>query len=380
MTKIENSKTAAFINRKKEVVFLNERMREEPENILFIYGPKSSGKTTLLYKMINEEWNEKKKINIKHFNLRKILIVNYKNFLQSFFELDYSNDKKDIKETRQYGVPKLFNVKVEVLKGLDEKKLDPFVIMEKELIKLNKKGVKPIIIIDELQALENIYMKDQRELLKEMFNFFVSITKESHLAHVIIASSDGYFIERIYNDSKLKKTSKFMEVDYLNEDDVKYWLDNIEEESSIKKYILSENQKQSIWDNFGGSVWEISAFLGDLLVIAEDKKIPNEEFKKMLNVKLIASRSLFVDYAGFFEEKENMFIEINRLIKKNPFFTEKKLVRLIEENFYDKVTIRNELIELVRQNFISYNPTTAEYKVQGKSLEIGLNMFIEMQE
>ncbi len=380
MAEIENSKTSAFINRKKEVGFLNERMREEPENILFIYGPKSSGKTTLLYKMINEEWNEKKKINIKHFNLRKILIVNYKNFLQSFFELDYSNDKKDIKETRQYGVPKLFNVKVEVLKGLDEKKLDPFVIMEKELIKLNKKGVKPIIIIDELQALENIYMKDQRELLKEMFNFFVSITKESHLAHVIIASSDGYFIERIYNDSKLKKTSKFMEVDYLNEDDVKYWLDNIEEESSIKKYTLSENQKQSIWDNFGGSVWEISAFLGDLLVIAEDKKIPNEEFKKMLNVKLIASRSLFVDYAGFFEEKENMFIEINRLIKKNPFFTEKKLVRLIEENFYDKVTIRNELIELVRQNFISYNPTTAEYKVQGKSLEIGLNMFIEMQE
>ena len=379
MAKMKSTNEPAFINRKKELNFLNNWIDERAKNILFIYGPKSSGKTTLLYKMINEEWNDSKKYNVKHFNLREILIVNYKTFLQSFFELDYSKDKKDVKEIRQYGFGKLFGVKVEVLKGLDEKVLDPFKVMKKELEKINEKGIKPIIIIDELQALENIYMEEQRELLKEMFNFFVSITKETHLAHVIIASSDGYFIERIYNDSKLKKTSKFMEVDYLDKKDVKYWLNNIEKESSIKKYTLSEKQKKSIWDNFGGSVWEISAFLGDLLMGADNNKVSDKYFKKVLDKKLIAARSMFVDYAGFFTEKEELFREINRLNKKNidHSFKEKQLKRLLSDNFYDQITIRKELTGPVRQNFISYNPTTAEYKIQGRSMEIGLDMFVD---
>ena len=379
MPKIENKNKAAFINRKEELNFLNKGIAEEPGNILFIYGPKSSGKTTLLYKMINEEWKDNKKYNIKHFNLREILIVNYKTFLQSFFEIDYSKDKKDVKEIRQYGFGKLFGVKVEVLKGLDEKTLDPFKVMKKELEKINDKGIKPIIIIDELQALENIYMEEQRELLKEMFNFFVSITKETHLAHVIIASSDGYFIERIYNDSKLKKTSKFMEVDYLDKKDVEYWLNNLKKESNIEEYILSDKQKQAIWDNFGGSVWEISAFLGDLLMGAENNKVTDEYFKKVLDKKLIAARSMFVDYVGFFTEKEELFKEINKLNKNSHdhSFKEKQLKRLLVDKFYDQVTIRKELTELVRQNFISYNPTTAEYKIQGRSMEIGLDMFVD---
>ena len=83
-----------------------------------------------------------------------------------------------------------------------------------------------MIIIDELQALEGLYMNGHkdREIIKELFNFFVAITKESHLCHVIIGSSDGYFIERIYNDSKLRKTSAFLKVDYLDKEQTMYWL------------------------------------------------------------------------------------------------------------------------------------------------------------
>jgi AAA+ ATPase superfamily predicted ATPase len=46
--------------------------------------------------------------------------------------------------------------------------------------------------------------ENQRELIKELINFFVAMTKESHLCHVLLSSSDGYFIEKIYNDSKLQ--------------------------------------------------------------------------------------------------------------------------------------------------------------------------------
>ena len=66
--KMEWSKHPAFINRKKELDFLRQWITEKPEHILFIYGPKSSGKTTLLYKFAREKlaggrWD------VKYFNL-----------------------------------------------------------------------------------------------------------------------------------------------------------------------------------------------------------------------------------------------------------------------------------------------------------------------
>jgi len=81
----------------------------------------------------------------------------------------------------------VFKLEVEEMKGLEAKKLDPFVIMKKELKKLVERGIKPIIIIDELQALMEIYINGQRTLLQELFNFFVAMTKESNLAHIIIS-------------------------------------------------------------------------------------------------------------------------------------------------------------------------------------------------
>jgi len=42
----------AFINRKKELCDLKNWIHRKPNDILFIYGPKSSGKTTLLMKFI----------------------------------------------------------------------------------------------------------------------------------------------------------------------------------------------------------------------------------------------------------------------------------------------------------------------------------------
>ena len=220
------SNTPAFINRNHELNHLTHWLSRKPNNILFIYGPKSSGETTLLMKFINEHLINKT-YNVQLFNLRKMLISNYLNFIQAFFEVDLSPSKEDYKHKQEYNF-KVFKLSKETIKRLENKSLDPFLVMEKELLKITKKGKCPIIIIDELQALENIYLNGQRELLKELFNFFVAMTKESHLCHVIISSSDGYFMNRIYEDSKLSKTSEFFEIDYLNEQDTKYWLTHLE--------------------------------------------------------------------------------------------------------------------------------------------------------
>ena len=80
------------------------------------------------------------------------------------------------------------------------------------------------MIIDEIQKLEDVYINDKRELLKEFLNFCVSLTKEKHLSHVLILSSNTIFIERIYNDAKLKETSRFKKIDHLSKEKVQEWL------------------------------------------------------------------------------------------------------------------------------------------------------------
>jgi len=374
---MEYTNEPAFINRQQETAFLASWVAERPKSLLFIYGPKSSGKTTLLYRFIKGNLGNPA-YAIKHFNLREILIARYQDFIRAFFEHDYSKEKGDVKERREYNL-QVFKLSVEVLKGLDNHELDPFVVMKQELSKLNDRAVRPIIIIDELQALEGIYMNGQRELLKELFNFFVAMTKESHLCHVIIASSDGYFIERIYNDSKLKKTSEFLEVDYLVEEDVRRWLTNLEKESAIGQYTLSPVQLEAIWETFGGSCAEISRFLGDILMGAEGGKVPDAVFDKVMQRKRIQMRSLFVDYASLHKDKRSLLRAINRVARADAGrFQEALLAPLVDDGVYDVQGLRDELGNLVRYNFLAYNPVTAEFSLQGRSMEIGLAMFVEM--
>lgn len=281
-----------------------------------------------------------------------------------------------MKEKREYDL-KVFKLTVATLKGLEARELDPFVVMKKELVKLDAKGIRPIIIIDELQALEGIYLNGQRELLKELFNFFVAMTKESHLCHVIIASSDGYFIERIHNDSKLKKASDFMEVEYLTKDDVEGWLNDLEKESAISNYKLSSQQIGRIWDTFGGSCFEISRFLGDILMVAENGRVPEDAFEKLLKRKLVQARSLYVDYA-YTKKRQALFLAINAVVREGEGFTYRAVSESIAAGFYDEEQLRDAIGDLVAQNFLAYNPVTAEFKVQGKSMELGLRMFGEM--
>ena len=368
---------APFINREREMEFLNSWIAEEPKNILFLYGPKSSGKTTLLYRFIEQNLDSKT-YDIKHFNMRKLLLINYESFLRAFFELKPADQ---VKETREYDL-KVFKLSVETIKGLENRDLDPFVVMEKELKRQVKKGKSPVIIIDELQALDEIYFNGQRELLKEMFNFFVAMTKESHLCHVIIASSDGYFIERIYNDSKLKKTSELMEIDYIEHDDVMEWLGDLKNYSNIDTFVLSDAQKQAMWDFFGGSCWEISNFLGHLMLVAENGKVGDENFQEVMKKKRIACRSMFVEHATIDPKKEALWTAIADLIRNHPGqrFAFADLRTLIDKAIWTIDDLQNELNNLVRHNYLSYAPPHAAYGLQGTSMEHGLLAYIDMLE
>jgi len=335
-----------------------------------MYGPKSSGKTTLLFKFV-EEIENNPKYNVMFFNLRKMLIVNYSDFIRVFFTVAENLPASESKTRYEYDL-KVFKLSYESIEKIEKKEYDPFIVMEAELIKMKKKGIVPIIIIDELQALTDIYFNGQRELLKELFNFFVAMTKESHLCHVIISSSDGYFIERIYSDSKLQKTSTFLEVGYLEKEDIFYWLNNLEKESGITAFTLTQEQIELIWHYFGGSIWEIYELLSHQFQFAKDGKVSNEDIISFSEAKIKAFAIRFLDYRCLHYDKELLFGFNDVLKRKDSVLTSD--IMSINPNF-EKGLLIDELGNLVQKNLFSYNPVTGEYKPQGHSIQLGLELY-----
>ncbi len=359
--KLDYQKYAAFINREKELNDLNKYINIHPESILFLHGPKSSGKTTLLYKFF-EQMEKKQKLEIKFLNLREKLIDNYKDFIRIFFGVDYSKTRADIKEKREYNFFKVFKLSVEELKGMESGELDPFEIMKTEFIKLNRKGIKPVVIIDELQAVDHIYMNNgkDRQLIIELFNFFVAMTKESHLAHVIIASSDGYFLYTVYNDSRLKKTSRFYKVDYLPKEDMMEWLLNLEKYSRITDYTLTPGDAEKIWNAVGGSMWEVQEILTDLFTTPLDE---------VLSLYLKNIKVMIGHYIGADDKKEQLL----RLFLTRESANTRDFIKAGTT----KEGLDELLRDMVRSNILYFDPTEGLYYPQGRSYLEGIRLFFE---
>jgi AAA+ ATPase superfamily predicted ATPase len=359
--KLDYDQYAAFLNRETELNRLRKFVNKEPSEMLFIHGPKSSGKTTLLYKFFDQIQKEQK-MDVKFLNLREKWIGKYKDFIRIFFGIDYSRSKEDVKEKRQYNLFNFFKLSVEVLKGMESGELDPFEIMKHEFTKLTKKGIKPVIIIDELQAIDHIYMNNgnDRQVIIELFNFFVAMTKESHLAHIIIASSDGYFLNTVYTDSRLKKTSEFYKVDYLPKEDVMEWLLDLEKYSKIKDYTLTEEDAEKIWDTVGGSMWEIQYILGHLF----DNPIDD-----VLTLHKKKIKGIIAYYIGADEKKEKI---LGLFLEKD-----QATIRDFVNEGVGKDEVNELLRDMVKNNILYFDPTEAIYYLQGRSYQWGIRLYFE---
>ena len=73
-----------FYNREKELHYLKNYVQLEPNSILFVYGPKSSGKSTVMMRVIKEL--EDSNIVFFYYNLRKYATPTKDEFLSIFFE------------------------------------------------------------------------------------------------------------------------------------------------------------------------------------------------------------------------------------------------------------------------------------------------------
>jgi AAA+ ATPase superfamily predicted ATPase len=210
-----------FYNREKELNYLKTYCQLEPNSILFVYGPKSSGKTTVMLRVI-EELSKMDDLVFFYYDLRRYATPTKEEFLKIFFE---KSDKKYVLNRFEINL-KIWKFGVEEKFNFDESSLnDVFDKIYEGIEAVVRDGKKPVLIIDELQKLKNIYFngdgKGDKSLLNELFNLFVHLTKVRHLCHVICLTSDTLFIEEIYQNSTLENTSKYYLVDWLRKGSIR---------------------------------------------------------------------------------------------------------------------------------------------------------------
>ena len=356
--KIETYRGVPFIDREEEIEFFVDWFSEAPQRILFVYGPKSSGKTTVIEyvvekKLLTEkEWWIKGKYWIKYLNLRGKLITSYRSFLEALIvpeEVYEETIETNVNLT--LGLISLESRKIEQIK---ERKRNLFDVLTEEIEKESRKKKKPILIIDEIQKLRDVYIENgngERELLKEFLNFCVRLTKETHLCHVVILTSNTVFIEKLYSDAKLKKTSVFYKIEHLDKGKVEEWL---------KEEGFSRDEIKLIWDYLGGCITDI------LRVFPVRKN--GKDLKKFLEEqKWLAYTEIDEYLAEFGDEEVEYFKEVAQKIVKNGYYSIEGV----------KKSKREFLQKWAEKEILFYDPL--ELKVTGNSriYEKGLELLLE---
>ncbi len=294
-----------FWDREKEKAWLKHYLQTEPNAILFVYGPKSSGKTTLLMKVVEEL--PKDDFIYYWYDLREELISDYDSVIRLFF-----TPKGWLKEFISAVKPKInlgvFEIEPHVLEEIKRKERKPFTEMRKRLEEDRAKGKMPVIVFDELQKLKEVYLNGdskQRPLVRELFNFFVRITKVLHLAHVIVMTSDTFFIERVYFDSTLENTSRYFLVDYFDDE-------------TARKILLSEGlseaQAVEVVKMTGGIPW----VLMEVLKEEDPVLVANELYKQTKSklIELVRSNESYKNVLKKILEGENMYGETEEGLKE----------------------------------------------------------------
>ena len=324
-----------FWDREKEKEWLKRYLKSEPNAILFVYGPKSSGKSTLLFQVVKELSKRKwfvQKYDMYWYDLRGKMISSYRDVVDVFFRTEDTEAGKFIssveKET-DIGLPTLarFKVKASLRNEFYTKMADPFEYMEAVLRKSKKKH---IVIFDELQKLKDVYMngngdgqKPQRPLVKELFNFFVRLTKVLHLSHVIVMSSDTFFIEEVYSDSTLKNTSEFYLVDFFDD------------ETAIKILTeegLDEDVAKEVISKIGGIPWMMERVLsnGDPL-----KKVG--DFYKQSKARIIEAT----------RKRDDLKETLSRVLNgENPYYDDN--IELVKELVEKEILFMDPINAVVR--------------------------------
>ncbi len=239
-------KRIEFHDRETEAKEFMNILNSEPSLITFVYGPINSGKTALINHLVDRLPEDYK---VFYINLRGRFISNYDDFIKVLFDVEHVARYERIKEFLKpiaAVLPESYNgipiPKDTFLKLFKEKEIeDAFVYIETVLRAFYESGRVPVLVIDELQVIGD--MKINGHLIYKLFNFFVRLTKELHLAHVFVVTSDSLFIEQVYSEAVLSDRCKYLLVDDFDYETTTAFLDH---------YGFDMHEKEIAWQYVGG--------------------------------------------------------------------------------------------------------------------------------
>ncbi|AEF95790.1 ATP-binding protein [Methanotorris igneus] len=327
-----------FFNRDKEIKKILSILGDEPDDIYFLYGPINSGKTALINEIINNRLDKDKYV-VFYINLRRYFISKYDDFIEVLFE-EYEEDKKPaelikglIKDSPLiFGIPIPKNTLETLFSDKSEKNV--FKYITNLLLSIKKEDKQPIIIMDELQKIGDL--KINGFLIYELFNYFISLTKELHLCHIFCLSSDSLFIEKVYNEAMLNGRAKYLLVDDFDKETALKFMDFLSERILNKK--LSNEEKELIYSYVGGKPKDI------IYVI---KSLKTDKLKEILNYLLNdAKQKLKYFLEDVKEENEELYKKVVDALK------------IFKESYeVEDITIGKKIREfLVKRNILFLDP------------------------
>ena len=349
-----------FFNREREIKEIISILEGEPNSIYFIYGSINSGKTTLINHIINEKLNNNYKVF--YINFRTYLISEKKEFIEAIFSTKKDDFFETIKDKSE--VLNLITKSTKILTGIpipevefnklfEEKINDAFQYLNDILLETKKSGKRPVLILDELQMIKELTTNGQKYLLKELFQFLVSLTKEQHLAHCLCLTSDSLFAEYVYSTGELEGRAKYLLVDDFDKPTAIKFINFLAKENNIK---LSNEQKERIYSLVGGKPIDIYNII-DEMRYKELNDILNQILKEETS-KL----NMFLDVLKYSEpevEINNKTIKINKEDITNA-------LKLFKDNYeIPKKDIPMPVsIYLIKKNFLFLNPIEETLKPQ----------------
>ena len=333
-----------FHDRENEIKEIRAILDSRPTLITFIYGPINSGKTELINHVTSELPDD---YVIFYINLRTKFLASYDEFIESLFEMEMEtagaiNKKKETlaelvsSVTRVAGIP----INKEFLDYVfkDNKPKNAFSYIIKLFEEVRATGKQPVLILDELQKIGAV--KVNGSLIYELFNFFIDLTKEKHLAHVFVATSDSLFMERVYSEAMLEGRCRYLLVDDFDYEATAAFLE---------KYGFTAAETAVAWGYCGGK----PICLVELVNAKLDGKDIGSESKKLLKIRTSQMLSIFDEISlGKIEYSEK------DIIKEFKNFEQEEILQ------YDRIT--EEKIFLVGRNVFFIDPTQRTIKPQSR--------------
>ena len=228
-----------FIDREKEIWKLGNVLSDPPNYILVVYGPKSSGKSTLMMRIARAFQNH----DFVYYDLRARHPKQVVDVLATERPSLIKRIRRLLKRER---LRDSIELKPSVMRAIRKGEEDPF----KPLLPVIKWMKKPVLVLDEIQALQ--FGELSKEAISSVLNFLVTLTKRLHLAHAIIVTSDCLFVHEVMHLAALEEAAEFMFVGDLPKQSVEDWL---EAEG------LSKEERDRAFEMVGGRPYDLWVIL-----------------------------------------------------------------------------------------------------------------------